>query len=152
MNFYELIGIILGDGCIYHYPTKGIYGLEISGNADEDQEYFLKISSFIENLIGGKPRITTKIQKLGKSLKLVVYSKEFAEYFINDVGITCQNKTFEAVIPQEFLDWICSKHIIRGLFETDGSLYFSRVRGFHVIPELKLKLQAKNLLLRLKLF
>ena len=118
LNFYELVGIILGDGCIYNYPTKGIYGLEISGNADEDQEYFLKISSFIENLINKKPRIVTKIEKLGKSLRLVIYSKKFAEHLINDVGITCQNKTFEATIPKKFLGWEYSKHIIRGLFET----------------------------------
>lgn len=145
LNFYELVGIILGDGCIYNYPTKGIYGLEISGNAEEDHEYFLKISSFIENLIGKKPRIVTKIEKLGKSLRLVVYSKKFAEYLINDIGITCQNKTFEGAIPRRFLDWKYIRHIIRGLFETDGSLYFSKVKGVSRYPRVEIKTSSKIL-------
>ena len=143
LNFYELIGIILGDGCIYHYPTKGIYGLEISGNAEEDREYFLNISDFIENLIGKKPVISVRNHKLGKSLKLVVYSKKFAEHLINDVGITCKNKTFEAVIPDKLLDWKYSKHIIRGLFETDGSLYFLKVNGILAYPRVEIKTSSK---------
>ena len=145
LNLYELLGIILGDGCIYYYPKNGIYGLEISGNAEEDQEYFLKISNFIENLIGKKPRIVTKIEKLGKSLKLVVYSKKFAEYLINDMGITCQNKTFEGTIPKRFLGWKYSKHIMRGLFETDGSLYFSKVNEISSYPRVEIKTSSKML-------
>jgi len=150
LNFYELVGIILGDGCIYHYPKKGIYGLEISGNAEEDGEYFLKISSFIEKLIGKKPRITTKIQKLGKSLKLVVYSKKFAEYLANDVGITYKNKTFEGTIPKDFLDWKYSKHVIRGLFETDGSLYFSKIKRVPCYPRVEIKTSSKELANQIK--
>ena len=143
LNFYELVGIILGDGCIYHYPAKGIYGLEISGNAEEDQEYFLKISSFIESLVGKKPIISTRNHKLGKSLKLMIYSKKFAEHLINEVGITCKNKTFEGFIPDKFLDWNCSKHVIRGLFETDGSLYFSKVHGISSYPRVEIKTSSK---------
>ena len=153
LNFYELIGIILGDGYIYNYPAKGVYGLEIAGNAEEDQEYFLKISSFIENLIGKKPRITIKNHKLGKSLKLVVYSKKFAEHLVSDIGITCKNKTFEGAIPKKFLDWEYSKHILRGLFETDGSLYFSKIKGLSCYPRVEIKTssiilagQIKNIL------
>ena len=145
LNFYELVGIILGDGCVYHYPEKGIYGLEISGNAEEDQEYFLKISSFIENLIGKKPVISMRNHKLGKSLKLVVYSKKFAEYLINDLGITFRNKTFEAAISDKFLDWKHSKHVIRGLFETDGSLYFSKIKGISSYPRVEIKTSSKQI-------
>jgi len=145
LNFYELIGIILGDGCIYHYPEKRVYGLEVSGNAKEDHEYFLKISSYIENFIGKKPRIYTKIEKLGKTLKLVVYSKKFANYLINEVGITNKNKTFNATIPRKYLDWKYSKHVMRGLFETDGSLYFSKVNNISSYPRVEIKTSSKEL-------
>ena len=143
LNFYELVGVILGDGCIYHYPKNGIYGLEISGNAEEDHEYFLKISKFIENLIGKKPTITARNHKLGRALKLMVYNKKFAEHLINEVGITCKNKTFEGAIPDKLLDWNYSQHIIRGLFETDGSLYFSKVNGISSYPRVEIKTSSK---------
>ena len=85
LNFYELIGIILGDGCIYNYPDKRVYGLEIVGNADDDNEYFLKISKFIQDFYGKKPRIYVKPEKSGKSLRLMVYSKAISNHLINDI-------------------------------------------------------------------
>ena len=145
LNFYELVGIILGDGSIWNYPLHRVYGLEISGNAEEDKEYFNKISGFIEKMIGKKPRISIRDQKLGKYLRLVIYDKKFVDYLINDVGIPYKNKTFKAFIPPKFLDWKYSKHILRGLFETDGSLYFSKVSGVSSYPRVEIKTSSKEL-------
>lgn len=49
INIYELIGIILGDGCIYYNTNQRIYMLEITGNINEI-EYYKRISTFIESL------------------------------------------------------------------------------------------------------
>ena len=84
--------------------TKGKINNIRVWTSKEDQEYFLKISGFIENLIGKKPVITIRNHKLGKSLKLVVYNKKFAEHLINDVGITCHNKTFEGANSNKYRD------------------------------------------------
>ena len=142
---YELIGVILGDGSIWNYPDKRIYGLEISGNAEEELDYFRKISSFIENKIGKKPKIRVKYEKLGKTLKLVIYSKSFVEYLINILNIPYKQKTFRAKIEKKFLSWEFSKHIIRGLFETDGSLYFSKVNNRHTYPRIEIKTSSYEL-------
>ncbi len=139
MNLFELIGIILGDGSIWNYPSHRVYGLEITGNASEDKEYFQKISDFIERFVGKKPAIRTKNERLGKSLKLVVYSKKFVHYIIHELGITNINKTFTETIRSEYLDWRYSQHILRGLFETDGSLYFSKSGGIIGYPRIEIK-------------
>lgn len=81
------------------------------------------------------------------SLKLELYSKKFVEYLINIVGITNKDKTFNAVIPNKYLNWKFSKHIIRGLFETDGSIYFSRSKKikYSSYPRIEIKTSSKIL-------
>ena len=145
LNFPELVGIILGDGHIYHYPTHFIYGLEISGNALEDKEFFERIADYIERLIRKRPKIHVKSHKLGKSLQLLVYGKKFA-YMLIGKGIPFKNKSFTAIIPHKYLPWRHSKHVLRGLFETDGSLYFSKLNGKHSYPRLEIKSSSNQLI------
>lgn|SRR3989338_2700026 len=145
LNFFELVGIIIGDESIWNYPDKGVYGLEITGNADDDNEYFLKISNFIEKIINKKPRIAVKYERLGKSLKLVVYSKDFVKYLIDEVGITNIDKTFNVAIPEKYMEWKYSQHVLRGIFETDGCLYFSKSGGIIHYPRIEIKTSSIEL-------
>jgi len=123
-NIYELIGVYLGDGSIIFKPP--IHQFEICGNADDEQYYFSKISGFLKKEFDLNPRIRVKPEKGGQSLRLTVNNKNFVLYLRNELKLKFENKTFEGHIPKEFLDWEKSKHIIRGIFETDGSLYFSK--------------------------
>ena len=115
---------MIGDGCLLYYPKFKIYGIEITGNAVEERDYYLKISKFINEEFNLNPRIYVKESKKGRCLKLVVYSKSLAETLMR-YGIT-RNKTFTTRISSEFLKWERSKHIIKGIFETDGCIYFSK--------------------------
>ncbi len=86
------------------------------------------------------------VSSKGRCLKLVLWSKNVAEYFIN-LGITPQ-KTYSTHIPTAFLQWSKSKHVIRGIFETDGSLYFSYSKSHSVYPtypRLEIKTVSKKL-------
>lgn len=145
LNFPELVGIILGDGHIYHYPPYHIYGLEISGNASEDRVFFNRIAGYLEHFVGKRPKIRVKIHTFGKSLQLLVYDKKFAYRLIN-LGIPFKNKSFTATIPSQYLSWHHSQHVLRGLFETDGSLYFSKVGGKHTYPRLEIKSSSNELI------
>lgn len=60
INFYEFIGIMIGDGCLLYYPDKRVYGIEITGNAEEEKDYYDKISKFIETKFNKTPRIFKK--------------------------------------------------------------------------------------------
>ena len=83
--------------------------------------------------------------KKGKCLKLVVYSKKLAEKIMS-YGITT-NKTFTVTISNEFLSWEKSKFVIKGIFETDGSLYFSKSKkiDYPSYPRLEIKTASINL-------
>jgi DNA-binding transcriptional regulator WhiA len=139
INVYELIGIIIGDGSIWNYPNHRIYGLEITGNATEDSDFFRRIASFIFELTGKQPSVRIKYEPKGKSLKLVIYSKKFMNYLKEDLGLPSGNKIYSVTISEKYLDWEYSKHIIRGIFEADGSLYFSKINGIIKYPRLEIK-------------
>lgn len=147
MNFYELIGVILGDGCIKYYPSKRVYTLDITGDAKDDQEYFNKISELLVGVTNKTSRIFVKKEKLGHSLRLQLHSKKFLEFLLDDVGITNKKKSFNAEIPSKYMGWKYSKHILRGIFETDDSLYFSKSKKikYPSYPRIEIKTSSKKL-------
>jgi hypothetical protein len=150
IKIYELIGIILGDGCLYYDEKRRIYMLEIVGNADEQWDFFQRISETISKLAGKRPKIRIKKEKLGKGIRLYLYNKKFLDYLIN-LGLSKSPKTFTAKIPKQFLSWSYSKYIIRGLFETDGSLFFSRSKNikYPSYPRIEIKTSSEKLLIQL---
>lgn len=146
MNLYELMGIILGDGYIFYNTKKSRYRFEIYGNAEEDKYYFEQIAEFIKS-IGFEPKLFIKFERLGKCLKLTANKKECVEYIIKNLKIPYKNKTFDGFILEEFIPWKFSKHIIRGIFETDGSIYFSRrtPEKKPTYPRLEIKTSSRKL-------
>jgi len=124
INLYEFIGVMMGDGYLLDYPKHGIYGIEITGNYIEETDYYDRLGDFMEKEFNIKRRIFVRKDKSGNSIKLKVYNKELVKS-LKGYGIK-RNKTYNTYIKDELTDWEKSKHIIRGIFETDGSLYFSK--------------------------
>lgn len=148
MNFLEFIGYFLGDGCIIYKPSKSIYALELSGNVIDQDEYFHTLSAFLKNESNYTPRLRIRKKHNGQSLTLRIDNKKFIERLIFEEGLVHKNKTFTAKIPEKYLSWNKSKEIIRGLFEADGSLYFSRSKKspFPTYPRIEIKSASKQLL------
>ena len=151
-KFLEFLGVLIGDGCILYYPRHRVYGIEIAGNASDQQEYFLGLKSFLEEYTGKRVRLEQKRAKSsGDALRLVLYSKLFAEFLIYDLGFPYKQKTFTVSIPERYIPWKYSKHIIRGLFEADGCLYFSRIRKqrYPTYPRLEIRTVSSKLAIQL---
>lgn len=146
MNIYELIGIILGDGYLGHNEKARRYWLQITGNV-LDKKYFKIISNFIHSQTDKKPKISIQKETKGKSLRLEFNNKDFIQLITEKYGLIIGNKTFNAKIPNKFLNWNFSRHIIRGVFDTDGSLYFSRSKKekYPTYPRLEIKTSSKLL-------
>lgn len=125
-NLYELIGLLIGDGYLYYNEIQGVYYLEIVGDAVESKEYFIKVARFLEQRTNRKCLLKIKNESKGRSLRLYFNNKKFLHYLIFDLKLISKNKTFDAEIPTSLIFWKYMKHIIRGLFEADGSLYFSK--------------------------
>src|SRR3989344_1230207 len=102
-DILELIGVIIGDGCIlYGYKNK-YYRLEITGNATEDTSYFSKLQEIIKNNFNKNAKIIERKHKNGKSLKLIIDNKEFVKILVEKFQITQSPKTFTITIPTRFL-------------------------------------------------
>jgi DNA-binding transcriptional regulator WhiA len=143
----ELIGLIIGDGNILYRYRNRWNRLSIYGDVKQDGKYFEKIKNIIFELTGKMPKIRKRIRKKGLSLEVYFNNKKFVEYLVNDLELDYGNKVFTVSIPEKFLDWKYSKHILRGLFEADGSLYFSKskVKGPPSYPRLEIRTVSQKL-------
>jgi intein/homing endonuclease len=122
----ELIGVIFGDGNINVY-VKGkniaTYSIRICGHIDHDFEF---LTSFVSPLIKELFDITSRvyISKTANAFYIIVNSKEIV-YFLNKIGLKSGNKIKnQSGVPY----WIkkndeFSKAFIRGLIDTDGSIF-----------------------------
>ena len=118
----ELIGIILGDGNLYYNETQHKYFLRISSNTDEEVEYRRYTFNLMEKLFGISPRIVDKRDRKGTDL--IIQNREIIDQLII-TGLKTGNKVKNQVyVPF----WILEKEeyiivCLRGLFDTDGSIY-----------------------------
>ena len=121
----ELIGIILGDGNINFHDRKnaGTYSLRICGHQINDFEYLTNfVSPLITKLFQVKPKFYSS--KVSKAFYVIANSKELVNFLLN-MGLKNGNKIENQVdIPK----WITkdsnfSKACLRGLIDTDGSIF-----------------------------
>src|SRR3989344_5244255 len=147
MNIYELTGLIIGDGCILYNKRNRTYRLEIAGDVKQDQLYFKEISELIRKLTNKMPWVIIRKNEKGYGLHLILNNKKFVEFLINKIGLPYGKKTFTIVVPNKFLKWRYFKHILRGIFESDGSLYFSKskVIDYPSYPRIEIRTSSKNL-------
>lgn len=116
----ELIGVILGDGCI-----PGNHQLIISFNSETDREYSLFIGKILKKLFSIDHHIRPR--KSCNGADIVVSSSNLINFLLRQ-GLVAGNKVKNQVgIP----DWIhkklaYQKACLRGLIDTDGSVYCHR--------------------------
>ena len=125
----EFVGIVLGDGNIHEY--KGFYNgrvietnaIRIAGDSNKDKEY---LESYVASL--GKELFGLKAcfykQKDANTLYIIFNGKQIIEFMIH-IGLKSGNKIKSQVTIPEWI-WEseeCLKACIRGLIDTDGSVY-----------------------------
>lgn len=154
MDIYELIGFIIGDGNIYHSEKHRIWRLELSGNVEEDYDYFIKIRKFLVDYTKSDPQFYIRSSKKGRCLTIAFYNKKFIHELIS-YGLPIGKKTFTITIPQAIWeDKNQMLSLVRGLFEADGCIYFSKSRRsiYPTYPRVEIKTSSPNLLEQLKVY
>lgn len=112
----EFIGISMGDGSITDYQ------IIISLNNEDDTEYITFVVKFVKKLFGLDPKLHKR--KHSKCTNIVLSSIELVEFLVKK-GLPKGDKIRGGLnIPE----WIfCDDNLliscIRGLFDTDGSVY-----------------------------
>ena len=142
----ELIGIIIGDGNVYYNPQLRKYFFEITGDPKLENEYFEHISNLVQDIIHKKPSIRIG----GRGLRLRLYSKEFIEFLIHRLNFPYGKKSEIITIPKKINNWNILKYCIRGITDTDGSLFFSKKGNNLFYPSIEISTNSKFLAFQIK--
>ncbi|MCD6576215.1 MAG: hypothetical protein J7K73_03585 [Nanoarchaeota archaeon] len=140
----ELAGAIVGDG---HIVDNRKYSLYIYGNATEDFCYLRYLSSHFEKLFGISPRLGIRVYKNGRAAILQIHNKDVVRFFTKVVGIPAGNKIYSVSIPS-FVDESNIKYFVRGLFDTDGCIVFTKSKTnslFPTYPRIEIKTSSGKL-------
>ncbi len=141
----EFIGIILGDGHLHKKQNT----ITIVGSL-EDIHYYKKIvSPLIEELFDIKP--TIKRRKDRNAYYIYFNSKKTMDYLTKEIGLIRGNK-INAIIPRLISkDKKLILHFLRGLFDTDGCLKFSKqLKEVNYYPRIRLAFRESNFTLEIK--
>jgi len=151
----ELVGIHLGDGCLS--ITRNYQEYALSGDLSEEREYLERwvIPMFNEKVaipLLGKP-IKGKPNPINGVYGFHIFNPKVVQYFIK-LGLKHGSK-MEATIPPEILrSKRLVKRLLRGLFDTDGTIYFEKnysiKQSKHKRPKIKIGLTSPKLALQVK--
>ncbi|MBI2135840.1 hypothetical protein HYU06_02100 [Candidatus Woesearchaeota archaeon] len=134
----EMIGILLGDGSLSlkENNPKSINRLQITLNSRDDLEYISYVKTLLHELLGIQPHL--KFRKNENAADLRIYRKEIINFLIKNIGLKLSPKWERAVIPAKFLENNLDTYVIRGYFDTDGSLVTTNNNGT-IYPRLEMK-------------
>lgn len=145
--FYEFYGALLGDGCISQFRRKdgGVrIVICIVGNQKLDSEYLL----YLQRRLRKDFDISSYFYKSKTSnmSQLVINNKIFALYLTN-FGFPIGLKYGKIKIPK-IHSWENQKMLIRGLFDTDGSIC-AKKREKYKYPQISISSKDSIILKRL---
>lgn len=130
----ELIGVIIGDGCINKIKNKHGYRIQISGNKIEDKFY---MRNYLPNLIFKCLKIKTKPYLAKNGALVLQFQSEPFRIFLHSLGIYSPKKNIR--IPEVIKS--NKNHLrrcIRGIADTDFTLIFTKRKkqGLHYYPRI----------------
>lgn len=137
----ELIGILLGDGSIGIYQCKERershtqHKLQITCNKVDDADYIKYIENLLLKLFGAKPKISYRDKK---TCDLRMFDRRIIRFLINEIGMELSPKWNRAKIPNFYLNNDLELKVLRGYFDTDGSVVVTNNNGT-VYPRLEMK-------------
>ena len=137
----ELIGSLIGDG--YIHTKNGKYIVGFTGNPITDKTYYDYLKSLIK-LVWGKD---ASISFRDNGIRMKIYSKPTVKRLIRKFNIPCnKGKCFKVKIPNMIeKDWNLAKHTIRGIVDTDGSVFTADKPGSPNYPSIEITTSSKIL-------
>jgi intein/homing endonuclease len=143
----ELVGIMFGDGCLSR--SGGKYIVYISGHKFDDFEYHSKTTKKLFKSLFNK-EIRIGFRKDENTLFIRFSDKSIFEKF-HSFGLPIGLKYSNLDIPKEFLSDSLFFSFIRGLFDTDGCLVFSKQHK-HIPYYPRIEISSKSQTFLLKIF
>lgn len=131
-EFLEFYGALLGDGWMSSFTSrrynKTYWQLGLSMHIQHDKEYLIRIKRIVKELFNREGYL--KYKPKHNSIEFIFGHKELIKKLNEELGFPVGVK-INLSIARRFLDNKDSmRHIIRGLFDTDGSIYFDRDKNY----------------------
>ncbi len=147
----EFYGILMGDGCVSKYcctDNSKRLDVVVTGDKRYELDYYL----FIKRLVDGEFGVHSAVYryKNNNTIRLIIRNKPFANYLLK-LGFPQGNKYEHLKIPSDFLklEWNCLRNLVRGLFDTDGSIYAKKNENYRY-PYVSFSSKSKVLLGQLR--
>ncbi len=139
----ELVGIILGDGSIGIYKCKSKnkikiqHKLQITCHSEDDIEYLHYIKNIFKKLFGVE--LHQSFRKSEKTCDLRIFRREIVMFFLNSLDMDLAPKWNKSKIPNLYIDNNFEIDVLRGYFDTDGSVVITNNNGV-TYPRLEMKI------------
>ncbi len=145
--FLELYGILLGDGWLSRlkYKNKTINLIGISGHAKLDREFFLYCKKNIKRLLNRNAYL--KERPKYNSIELNFTHKMFLIFMNNKLYFPI-GKKIDLQIHKKIikLGFNGLRHVIRGIFDTDGSFYLDKTPVGNPYPCISIQMKSPVLI------
>ncbi|HUC39132.1 MAG TPA: LAGLIDADG family homing endonuclease [Candidatus Acidoferrum sp.] len=118
----EFVGALIGDG---HMWTDGSrFRIGLTGHPKLDLNYYNYLSDVAYELFGKRPY---KFKVRYGGLRFTLQQKE-AFLFLKSIGLPSGPKAKTITIPKSIIEkgWGCTSSTVRGIFDTDGTVFFSK--------------------------
>jgi intein/homing endonuclease len=141
----ELIGAILGDGHIHKKNNL----ITITGSIEDLEYYQNRIKKLFVNLFNKEPTIRRRNDR--NAYYLMIYSKEIVDFLTKNIGLNRGAKD-NAKVPEIILSQTkLIPHFLRGLFDTDGCIKFSKqTSNKNYYPRVQIALKKSPIAYQLK--
>ncbi len=138
----ELVGAIIGNGNLWTDGSR--FRIDLTGHPEFDKSYFEYLRQLMQRLFGKDP-YPLRIRQRG--LRLRLQSKTAYELLLT-LGIPQgSGKSHKVTIPDQIAqDWELAKWAIRGIVDTDGTVFFStKTYDSPIYPTIEIRTCSKKL-------
>jgi DNA-binding transcriptional regulator WhiA len=121
----EFVGVMLGNGCIGIYDCKfnerrtKQYQLKVTLDS-RNKQYTDYVYNLMKEVLEVKPVIYYK--KRENTVDIRTFRKEKVLYALNEIGLKISPKWDRMEIPEKYTQGNFGILVVRGLFDTDGSV------------------------------
>lgn len=146
--FLEFYGILLGDGWLsnFNIKDKKVWLIGISSNLTLDKEFTYYYISIIQKLFNRKGVV--RIKPLNNVAEFVFSHKILLKYLNEKLGFPIGKKINLEINRSIYsLDFDKLRYVLRGIFDTDGSIYLNKNnKGIYAYPIISIHMKEPKLI------
>lgn len=143
--FLEFYGALIGDGWLSGLESKSKWQIGLCGHLNLDRNYILFMQENIQNMFNRKGFIYN--YEKGNVINFLFRHKILYKYLGNNLKFPTGKKTSLKIANKIYnFGFSHVRHVIRGIFDTDGSFFLAKRKNNNVAPMLSIHMNAPILI------